>query len=327
MKKLYNYLRYRQSLYFLSFLFIGLFNIVLYLYDISSKAIQYATLLCFFILVVYFIIDYYHFYKKQKQLSYILNFKETYISDLSLPDNQIEQLYQDLLKKIDDLHHQLEGKNEQDYHNMIDYFTLWVHQIKTPISALHLLIQSEDTSSNDLLIQVLRIEQYVEMVLHYIKVDHMSSDLKLKYYSLENIVNAVVKKQATFFIHQKIQLNLEPISLNILTDEKWITFVIEQIVSNALKYTKQGYIHIYVRDETLYIEDTGIGIHEEDLPRLFERGFTGYNGRLDKKASGLGLYLCYEIIQNLGYKINIQSQFGKGTCVSIDFHVEKLQVE
>ncbi len=327
MKNLYNYLKYRQSLYILSILFIGLFNLILYLYDILSEAIQYATLLCIVILMTYFIIDYYHFYKKRQQLHYILSLKEPCISDLPLSHNQIDQLYHDLLYKIDAIHHQLESKNEQNYHQMIDYFTLWVHQIKTPISALHLLIQSKDISNNDLLIQILRIEQYVEMVLHYIKIDHMSTDLKLKHYSLEDIINGVIKKQATFFIYQKIQLNLEPISLKILTDEKWITFVIEQIISNALKYTKQGSIHIYVKNETLYIQDTGIGIQAEDLPRIFERGFTGCNGRLDKKASGLGLYLCHEIISNLGYKIHIESQLGKGTCVSINFHIDELQVE
>ena len=126
---------------------------------------------------------------------------------------------------------------------------------------------------------------------------------------------------------KKLKLDLEPIDCEILTDEKWISFVIEQIISNALKYTKEGSIHIYERNQVLYIEDTGIGIKEEDLPRVFERGFTGYNGRLDKKASGLGLYLCYQIVKNLGYCIAIKSELGKGTIVSIDFHVDELKVE
>lgn len=327
MKQFCDYLLYRKSLYVLTCLCIGIFYLVLYLYNVLNEAIQYATILCLFILLIYFVIDFYQYCQRTKQLEYILNLKDYYTTDFSLPKNKIEQQYQDLLLKVNQLHQELENKNDRDYHEMIDYFTLWVHQIKTPISALRLLIQIDDVSTNDLLVQVLRIEQYVEMVLHYIKIDHMSSDLKLKHYQLENIVNEVIKKQATFFIQKKLQLKLDPISLNILTDEKWIAFVIEQILSNALKYTKQGYIHIYVKDETLYIEDTGIGIKEEDIPRLFERGFTGYNGRIDKKASGLGLYLCKNIIDNLGYKIAITSQLGKGTCVSINFHVNELQVE
>jgi len=327
MKQICSYLWYRKTLYILLLLFVGIFYLVLYLYNVLNEAVQYATFLCLFVLVVYFIVDFFKFYKQTKQLEYILHLNECYVTDMSLPKNKIERQYQELLLKMNQLHQELESQNDKHYYEMIDYFTLWVHQIKTPISALRLLIQMDDISTNDLLIQVLKIEQYVEMVLHYVKINHMSSDLKLKHYSLENIINEVIKKQATFFIQKKIQLKLDPISLDILTDEKWIAFVIEQILSNALKYTKQGYIHIYVEDETLYIEDTGIGIKEEDLPRLFERGFTGYNGRVDKKASGLGLYLCQKIIDNLGYKISIQSQLGKGTCVAIDFHVDELQVE
>lgn len=327
MKKICSYLWYRKSLYILSLLCIGIFNLVLFLHDVSNDAVEYATLLCGVMLFIYFFVDYYHYYKKTKQLDYLLNLESHYITDMCSPSNKIEEQYQGLLFKINQLHQELENKNEKKYHEMIDYFTLWVHQIKTPISALRLLIEVDDVSKNDLLVQVLRIEQYVDMVLHYVKIDHMSSDLKLKHYQLENIINEVIKKQATFFIQKKIQLKLDPISLNILTDEKWIAFVIEQILSNALKYTKHGYIHIYVENETLYIEDSGIGIKEEDLPRLFERGFTGYNGRLDKKASGLGLYLCQKIIDNLGYQIAITSKIGKGTCVSIDFHVDELQVE
>lgn len=327
MKKLCSYFWYCKSVYILALLFIGVFNLVLFLQDVLSDAVQYATLLCFVIMCVYFVIDYYHYYKRTTQLDYILNLKEYYDVDMIHPNNQIEKQYQDLLFKVKQLHQELEDKNDRAYHEMIDYFTLWVHQIKTPISALRLLIEVDNVSKNDLLIQVLRIEQYVDMVLHYIKINHMSSDLQLKHYQLENILSEVIKKQATFFIQKKIQLRLEHIQMNILSDEKWIAFVIEQILSNALKYTKQGYIHIYVKNETLYIEDSGIGIKAEDLPRLFERGFTGYNGRVDKKASGLGLYLCKEIIDNLGHKIAITSQVGQGTCVSIDFHVDELQVE
>lgn len=317
----------KKALYILSLLFIFIFYFILYLCHALIFAINYAALLCIIFLIIYFIIDYYHFYQKSKQLDYILKMETLNPHDLCLPQNKIEKQYQQLINKIYHFYQQLQRQNDASYHEMIDYFTLWVHQIKTPIFALHLLIQSNQISKNDIYMQTLKIEQYVDMVLHYLKVNHMSSDLSLKHCSLEKIIHDVIKKQTTFFINKKIQLKLDPISLDILTDEKWISFVIEQIISNALKYTKEGYIHIYVQDETLYIQDTGIGIKAEDLPRIFENGFTGYNGRMDKKASGIGLYLCKQIIDQLGYSIEITSTLKKGTCVAIDFHVNPLQVE
>lgn len=327
MNKLVSYFKEKYIFYLFSFLTIGIFYFILYLYNALIDAVDYATLLSLSMIVIYFMIDYYRYYQKEKQLDYLLNLENIYVSDLPQSYCDIEDKYQSLLKKVNQLHTELKDEQETKYNDMIDYYTLWVHQIKTPISALRLLIQSQETSQNDLLIQVLKIEQYVDMVMHYMKIDHMSSDMQIKRYDLQTIINDIIKKQATFFIHKKIQLQLEPIELQILTDEKWISFVLEQILSNALKYTKQGSIHIYVHEETLYIEDTGIGIKQEDLPRLFEKGFTGYNGRVDKKASGLGLYLCKQVIDNLGYHMSISSIPSKGTIVAIDFHVDELIVE
>ena len=205
--------------------------------------------------------------------------------------------------------------------------TLWVHQIKTPIAGLRLLIQSGDLSPRLLSMQILRIEQYVDMMMYYVKMGHMNQDLKIGHYKIGDIVNGVVKKQSLFFIHKKISLNLEELDEEIVTDEKWTSFIIEQILSNALKYTKEGSIRIYMKGYTLYIEDTGIGIKKEDLPRVFEKGFTGTNGRIDKKASGLGLYLVKNICDTLGYPIHIESEVNKGTTVSICFEKKPLIVE
>ncbi|MEG0452062.1 MAG: sensor histidine kinase [Coprobacillus sp.] len=327
MKNIIQYFIYRKALYILSFLFISIFYLVLYLYGGMIPAIHYASILCLSILAIYAFVDYSLFVRKYKRLVYLQSQEAVYTGDLIDPKNVIEKQYHELLLKVDTLHKQLENKNDKDYHEMVDYFTLWVHQIKTPISALRLLIQSDNTLSNELLMQILKIEQYVDMALHYIKISHMSSDLKIAQYDLSHILNEVIKKQATFFIQKKIKLELDLIDRKILTDEKWISFVIEQVLSNALKYTKEGSIHIYEKDCVLYIEDTGIGIKEEDLPRIFEKGFTGYNGRVDKKASGLGLYLCKRVIDNLGYQINATSTLGKGTIISIDFYKKSLKVE
>lgn len=327
MNKLFHYFCDHRYFYLLSLSFIGIFYIILYLYDALIFAIHYATLLCVFLLVIYFCIDFYHYRRQSQDLDYLLDLDDYFDDHLPLSYGHLEKQYQQLLHKTYHLYAVMKEKQDTDYQDMIDYFTLWVHQIKTPIFALRLLIQSQEASLQDMLLQILRIEQYVEMTLHYIKLEHISSDLKLQTFALEPLIQDIVKKQAPFFIQKKLSLRLDPIDLQVLSDEKWLSFVIEQILSNALKYTKTGFIHIYVKDEVLYIQDSGIGIKKEDLPRIFEKGFTGYNGRMDKKASGLGLYLCQNIISHLGHHIAISSCAQQGTLVSIDFHVKTLQVE
>lgn len=327
MNRLLLYFYDKKAFYILYLSCIGIFCLILYLYNVFIEAVIYATILCLVLLIVYFAIDYFFYYQKTNNLESIFQLEDMILLDLPQSSGYIETQYQLLIHQI---HHLLkEMKEQHEIHNqdMLDYFTLWVHQIKTPIFALRLLITSQNASTNDMLLQVLRIEQYVDMALHYMKLEQISSDLRIKRYDFNELIQDVIKKQATFFIQKKLTLKIDPIDLQVLTDAKWLSFVLEQILSNALKYTKTGGIHIFVEDEVLYIEDTGIGIKQEDLPRLFEKGFTGYNGRMDKKASGLGLYLCARILKYLGHPIHIQSTQGVGTTVMIDFHVKDLQVE
>ena len=146
----------------------------------------------------------------------------------------------------------------------------------------------------------------------------------IKRYPLDDIVKQAIRKYAKSFIRKKIRLNYKDLNFNVLTDEKWLVFVVEQLLSNALKYTNEGHISIYLDDHlpnTLVIADTGIGIEQEDLPRVFEKGFTGYIGRTDKKSTGIGLYLCKQILNKLSHTITIESQVGKGTKVKIGLDV------
>lgn len=210
-----------------------------------------------------------------------------------------------------------------------DFFALWAHQIKTPIAAMRLLLQSEEINVGDCRQELFRIESYVEMALNYLRFEGMSGDLLLEECQLENMVKQVVKKYSTIFIHQHLSVELENLDGSILTDEKWFCFVLEQILSNALKYTKEGGVKIFARDidegKEIVIRDAGMGIRSEDLPRVFEKGYTGYNGRMDKKASGLGLYLCKGICGKLGHKISIQSEENKGTDVIITIYQDGLE--
>ena len=203
-----------------------------------------------------------------------------------------------------------------------EYYMLWAHQIKTPISAMNLLLQAGEADPKILSAELFKIEQYVEMVLHYLREKQMSQDMVLNRYSLSEIIKTAIKKYSRLFILQKIKLNFEPMEVTVLTDEKWLLFALEQIISNALKYTNEGSVSIYMDKENenlLIIEDTGIGISAEDLPRVVERGFTGYNGRSNQKSTGLGLYLTKEVLKKLGHRLQLESQVGKGTKVMIDF--------
>lgn len=164
----------------------------------------------------------------------------------------------------------------------------------------------------------IKMEQYVQMALQYLRMEKMTSDLVFARYDLDALIRQAVRKYAPLFIRRKIILSYEPVHCEVLTDEKWLVFVLEQILSNALKYTKSGSIHIYLSPDapkTLVIEDTGIGIAPEDLPRIFEKGYTGCNGRADKRSTGIGLYLCRQIMEKLSHTIRIESEMGAGTKV------------
>ncbi len=222
-----------------------------------------------------------------------------------------------------------ESRHWEELQEKQDFFALWAHQIKTPIAALNLLLQEEKQDTAECRQELFKIESYVEMALNYLRFEEMSNDLVLERNSLEQLVRQVVKKYAAIFIYNHISVQLEHLDYTVLTDEKWFCFVLEQILSNALKYTKQGSVNISAEETEnglkVLVCDTGIGIKSEDLPRIFEKGFTGYNGRMDKKASGLGLYLCKGVCGKLGHGISVSSKEGKGTTVILTLQCEKVQ--
>jgi hypothetical protein len=147
-------------------------------------------------------------------------------------------------------------------------------------------------------------------------------------YELDDIIRQAVRKFAPQFVHGRIRLVYEPVSVRVLTDEKWLLFLIEQLLSNAIKYTPKGTVTITVSPgKVLTVSDTGIGIAPEDLPRIFEKGFTGYNGRADKKATGLGLYLCKQTADKLGIRLWALSKPGEGSAFFLDLHRGRLVVE
>ncbi|WP_163193485.1 sensor histidine kinase [Clostridium thermarum] len=325
------YLRMRLGVIIFLSLFSVIFAMILSLYNLPQEPIAYAAVLYINIGIIFIAMDFSRFLRHHKLLQELKTNIAIELDRLPEPRNLIERDYQDIIGNVHDKCLKIANKAEISHSNMMDYYTLWAHQIKTPIAAMHLVLQAEESEQNsELSMELFKIEQYVELVLQYLRVESMSSDLMLKKYSLDDIVKQAVRKYARMFIRKKIKLNFESLNCEVLTDEKWLVFVIEQILSNALKYTKEGSISIYMdknAEKTLVIEDTGIGIKEEDLNRIFERGFTGYNGRWDKKSTGLGLYLCRQILGKLSHTISIESQVDKGTKVLIDLSTVELGVE
>lgn len=310
-------------------LFILIFNISFLLFHLSLKAVIYPELLCVLIGVIALSVDFVKYNKKLNELKNLEKQISALITDLPSIDNENEEIYQEIIKNLKSEISDKENTYNSSVQDMTEYYSVWAHQIKTPIASMKLSLQNEDSHlTRKLSSDLLRIEQYVEMVLAFLRLDSTSNDYLFKEYELDTIVKQSVRKFASDFIGKKLKLEYTPLERIIITDEKWFSFVIEQILSNSIKYTREGFVKIYMSDEnTLCISDTGIGIAPEDLPRIFENGYTGFNGRLDKSASGIGLYLCKRICDNLGIGISVSSELGKGTQFFLDIEQYSLKKE
>ena len=187
---------------------------------------------------------------------------------------------------------------------------------------------SDSPESRRLSAELGRIERYVEMALVYLRLDSESSDYVIREFELDPFIRRSVKKFAGEFISKRLSLELEPSGASVVSDEKWLAFVVEQVLSNSLKYTREGSVRIYLAEpKTLCIRDTGIGIAPEDMPRIFDKGYTGLNGRADLRASGLGLYPCRRVCRKLGHGISAVSAPGEGTEIRIDLSSYDLDPE
>lgn len=298
-----------------------IFFLVFYFYNLPLEPILYALSLYLAFALVFFVFVFTRFYRRYSMIYDC--YKQARFDPKKLPEPQslTESLYHDMLISTEIEKQSFVSKSEIKQKDAIDYYTMWVHQIKTPIAAMHLMLQTDkDIKKNALLSsELFKIEQYVEMVLSYLRLDSESTDYVFQRYNLDLIIKKAVKKYSKLFILKNIRLDFKESGTNVLTDEKWLSFVIEQILANSLKYTSKGSISIYTKGNTLFMKDSGIGIAPEDLPRIFEKGYTGFNGRMDKKSTGIGLYLCKRILGKLSHKIKVDSEVGKGTVVMITF--------
>lgn len=307
-----------------------LFFTVCLLYHLENLAeLLYAFFLWAFITLCFAIFDFARYIRRYEAFRAAIENTENLAELLPPPSGLMDRQYHSIIEKLTDDLRQLRSEMSLKDADMNDYYSMWAHQVKVPISAMRLLLQnrSEENDETRLLSEELfKIEQYIDMVLYYQRLESISSDFLFKRHELYDIVKQTLKKYALLFINSRLSLDLREFSCVAVTDEKWLQFALGQVISNALKYTPRGGISIYLEKTAeranLVIEDTGIGIRPEDLPRIFERGYTGYNGRLDKKSTGIGLYLCKRILDKLSHTIAVASEVGKGTKVTIGFSLE-----
>lgn len=391
MKVVFAFLGERRREFCGYIVFAGIFAAVFYLYNIRMDAVRYAFVLSAVWFALFIVWDYMRYIRRHRELTEMEQRLDSGLDCVPEPVTLIEEDYQRVVMKLYEARREMESSNRIVRQEMADYYGMWVHQIKTPIAAMHVLLQAfeecrlnaEDQVKNadsglyagrsaelgqyvrEMKMELFKIEQYVEMVLTYLRLEEMSSDLSFEVCSLDSVIKQAVRKYSQMFIFKKIKLEYTPVETKVLTDEKWLEFVIGQILSNALKYTMPddstpaangagiaGRISIYMEDyvhmvqeggagvedsgftdeiqtgeSCLVVEDTGIGIWPEDLPRVFEKGFTGYNGRTDKKSTGIGLYLCKSVMDKLRHQIWIESEAGRGTKVYLSLARKQMRHE
>ena len=305
-----------------------LYAVVFALYRLNLEAVLYAAVLGAAGTLTVAAVDFGLWLRRLRTLRELQNRVTLGLDGLPEPYGATEGAYQELLRSLyADRLTQLgaAGAREKD---MVDYYPLWAHQIKTPIAAIHLLLQHDDSEQGrEVAAELFKVEQYVEMVLQYLRLGGSSTDYLIAEVPLEPLVRQAVRKYAPLFIRSRVTLDLRPIHGSVLSDEKWLGFVVEQLLSNAVKYTRGGTVRILQKGSDLLIQDTGIGIAAEDLPRIFEKGYTGCNGRTDRKSTGIGLYLCKNVCDRLGHGIAVSSEIGRGTEVRLTLQRALLEVE
>lgn len=319
---------------------------LLYMYLIGARKqdVVYAAVLDAMIIIITVLAGFLGYSSKVKALSNALERPVEEQAQLPEAADDVEMLYHRLLENQSIARSESESSAAIRQSQMRDYYSMWVHQIKTPISAMKLLLEAEreelgqlicdDEQSQCLLSdnmdsfedELFRIEEYVSMALQYQRVSSTENDFVLEKVSVDGVIRDTIKKYAKIMIRRHIGMNYSETVQEVYTDGKWLAFILEQLLSNAIKYTPQGVVTIETAEEKdrffITIKDTGIGIKAEDLPRVFEKGYTGYNGHADKKATGIGLYLCRQMADKLGHTIRMESEIGKGTKVWIGFDLD-----
>lgn len=282
------YLKKRLSLLLIIFMGLGGFWLTFLMWQLPLTPLRNAGALLVLALVVYMIFDYLAFKKAQ-------------------------QILRDLQADVQQLTAEITHRTQQEK-EFLDIMRIWSHQMKVPLASIDLVAQ---TRLPELKKQTFALENYLNILLEYLRINNVTTDFRFEHVDGRTLLNRLVKKYAIQFIQKNIAVAIIG-DVTLKTDARWLGVALEQVINNAVKYTDRGRVTITLSDQGIKISDTGIGILAEDIPRLFAHGFTGYNGRLDKKASGLGLYLAKLILDKLDFQIEVTSQVGVGSTIKIN---------
>lgn len=313
-------------------LLFGLITIEIFLmaYNVGMFIKIYIPLIIMGLYMISIIIEY---FKRKKFYNNLLNMLEELdekylITEIIKTPNFLEgQIFKNSLEQIDKS--MLENVNKYKYmtEDYKEYIELWIHEIKIPIATSKMVIENNKNAITKSIDEELdKVENYIEQALFYARSNTVEKDYYIRKVVLKEIVNESIKKNKSSLIQEKISIDIHDLDIEVNTDNKWIVFILNQIIQNSIKYRKKenSVIEMYANqgkeNVILYIKDNGIGIKQGEITRVFEKGFTGTNGRLsNKKSTGIGLYLCKKLCNKLGIGIELNSVQNEGTEVKLVF--------
>ena len=275
------------------------------------------------------------YWKRKRQMQKLLDMagqlSERYLISevMELPEQAEDQVYYQLLKMAGKSMLEQIGEVRRERLEYKEYIEQWIHEIKTPITAMKLLCENHRTDwTKELLLELEKTTRFTEQALYYARSEHTEKDYSVREMSLSQVVHQAIADNKYLLLQSGIRLEVEEMADTVYSDEKWVRFILNQLIANAVKYRSgQPVLRISARRQQdqviLVVEDNGIGISPADLPRVFEKGFTGQNGRMVQQSTGIGLYLCKRLCDKLGIGIAAESS-GQGTAISLAFHINCL---
>lgn len=313
-------------------LFIILVIILLFLLDLFGVN-KYLTIMVLSLLSIYFIVDFFSFYLKRKK--YYDNFlnnlnlldkKYLILETLEEPEFLDGKVFYDALYKIDKSMMENINNYRNETEDFKEYVEMWIHEIKIPIAGLMLMCHNNKTVNKNFLDQLNSLDNLTDQILYYVRSNYAEKDFLIKEASMDKIINEVLLKNKDSILENHIDVTVDVKNVKVLTDSKWLVFILNQIINNSIKYcdnNRKSYIMFYIEDNekemTLHIKDNGIGVNASDLKHVFDKSFTGENGRKMRNSTGFGLYISKKLIEKLGHKISATSEENKYFEIAITF--------